>query len=397
VSTQAERTLFRPLRTRARIAGHVLWDYVNRPVADAISEVPWCADAVSPQWLSEVLCRDRPGAQVVSVEVTPVSSGSSVRSRIRATYNEAGARAGLPERLFSKATPTILTRLSSAMAAAKEGGFFREIRPALTIEAPIHYFSGFDRESGRSFHLFEDLVATRQARFCNDKTPISREQAEQIVDLLAAVHAPFHDSPRLAGDLRWLPPFEAFLRTGERDGIVVGHDQAMITAAHVIPADVTARKHEIWPMTLAGLRAHEEGPRTLLHSDVHLGNWYVTGEGRMGLCDWALVCVGHWSRDLAYAISTTLEIEDRRAWERDLIGRYIDRMRQIGGVAIAFDDAWRRYRQQMFAALLMWTPTLCHPPTMPDMQPEVMSLQMIRRITAAISDLDSFDSQETAA
>ena len=49
--------------------------------------------------------------------------------------------------------------------------------------------------------------------------------------------------------------------------------------------------------------------------------------------------------------------------------------------------AWQHYRQQLPGALLMWTPTLCHPPTMPDMQPDAVSFEMIRRITTAISDL----------
>jgi len=69
-----------------------------------------------------------------------------------------------------------------------------------------------------------------------------------------------------------------------------------------------------------------------------------------------------------------------------------DRLRECGGPALSFDAAWRRYRQQTFAALVMWTPTLCHSPLMPDMQPEAMSMEMIRRIATAISDLESFDS-----
>ena len=36
----------------------------------------------------------------------------------------------------------------------------------------------------------------------------------------------------------------------------------------------------------------------------------------------------------------------------------------------------------------MWTPTLCSPPTLPDMQPEATSLLMIERITVAMDDLD---------
>jgi len=386
-----------PLRTRARIASHVVWDHLTRPPAEAIGDVPWCAEAVTLPWLTAILCKDHPDAEVVAVEVDGGGAGSSVRRRIRVAYNEAGERAGLPERFFAKATPTLLTRLSSAMAASKEARFFTQVRPELPIEAPIHHYSAFDRNSGRSFHLFEDLVATSQAVFCDNRTPISRAQAEDIVDLLAGVHSRFHGSPRLAADLRWLPPFEAFLRTGERDGIRIGHDQAMRVAEPVIPTDVTARKDEIWPMAMVGLAVHDEEPRTLLHSDVHLGNWYVTGAGRMGLCDWALVCSGHWSRDFAYAMSTTLEIADRRAWESDLLERYLERMQEFAGVRIDRHIAWTRYRQQTFAALLMWTPTLRHPPTMPDMQPEPMSLEMIRRITAAISDLESFDSQPGAS
>jgi hypothetical protein len=84
-----------------------------------------------------------------------------------------------------------------------------------------------------------------------------------------------------------------------------------------------------------------------------------------------------------------LAIEDRRAWERDLLKRYLDQMQEKCGLGITFDEAWDLYRQQIFLALLMWTPTLVHTRTTPDMQPEEMSLEMIKRMTAAISDLES--------
>ena len=57
-----------------------------------------------------------------------------------------------------------------------------------------------------------------------------------------------------------------------------------------------------------------------------------------------------------------------------------------------FDAAFGAYRQQIPAALLMWTPTLIHSPLMPDMQPREVSLEMIRRMTTAIVDLDSIKS-----
>jgi hypothetical protein len=67
-------------------------------------------------------------------------------------------------------------------------------------------------------------------------------------------------------------------------------------------------------------------------------------------------------------------------------------MRESCGLSITFDQAWNLYRQQVFLALMMWTPTLVHTRTTPDMQPEEMSLEMIKRMTAAMSDLRSLDS-----
>lgn len=381
-----------PLRTRARISLHVVWDHLTRPSATGAANVPWCAEAVTAEWLTPVLCRDVPGAAVEKVEVVEASAGSSVRRRLQVTYNQAGRDAGLETRFFAKTTPTLLTRLSSAMSASEEAMFFRSIRPELAIEAPVNRHSAFDKRTGRSFHIFEDLAATRGASFCNYRSELSLGQCEQIVDLLATLHGAYFDSPRFAGDLAWVPTYETYFRTCEREGFHEGHDRAMVVARHVIPDTMFAKREQIWRLAVNGLAVHAAEPRTVIHSDVHLGNWYVTNDGTMGLCDWQCVSRGHWARDLSYALCTIMTIEDRRRHERMLLSRYLDRLRESGGPKVEFDHAWCLYRQQIFAALLMWTPTLCHPATMPDMQPEPMSLEMIKRLAAAISDLDAFDS-----
>lgn len=382
------------LRTRARVSAHVIWDYHFRPVAHSQDEVPWSAEAISPQWLSDVLCRGHDGARVESVTSDGGSDGSSVRRRITVGYNKAGKASGLPEHLFAKTTPSLLTRLTAGLVAPREGAFYEQIRPGVAIETPVHYRSASDPISGRSLHLFEDMTVTKGVRFCDSRTVITRALAEDMADLLATLHGTFYDSPRFAGDLSWLGTYEGYVRTSAKNGARNGHERAMVLAEPVVPAAVTARREEIWPMLMAALDAHAEEPVTLLHSDVHLGNWYITGAERMGLCDWAIAGKGHWARDFAYAISTSLAIEDRRAWERDLLRRYLDRLEAAGGPRVSFDHGWNRYRQQLFGALMMWTPTLCPSPTRPEMQTEEMSLTMIGRITAAIGDTGALDSQK---
>ncbi len=377
------------LPSRARIAAYAISDNIRRPSPSVPSDVPWHGEAVTPEWLTNVVGAGTPGAEVERVEVVGGDNGSSARRILSVTWNEAGRSAGLPDRLFAKATPTLPMRLSAGKSAPSEGRFLTDLRPALPIEAPRCLYTARDVRTGRSFHLMEDLTTTRGADFCEVVNwTIDQDQATQVVDTLATLHGTFLN-PSHAYDVGFLRTYEDFFHAAARNRIEDGHDRAMERAADVVPAGVTARKSRIWPAAVESLRMHDDHPRTVIHSDVHLGNWYVTEDGRMGLSDWARVCRGHWARDLAYALSTTLTVEDRRAWEEKLIEHYCARLGEVSGKTIDTATAWDGYRRQTFAALLMWTPTLCPPPTLPDMQPESISMEMIRRITVAIDDLDA--------
>ena len=379
-------------RKRSQLAAHALWDQLVRPQATDAAEVPWSAEAITPTWISAVLAKDS-GAQAERVVITGGDDGSSVRRAITVEWDAAGRAAGLPTLLFAKTTPTAATRLSAGMVAPTEGRFLTEIRPRLDIEAPVCLHTGRDPVSGRSIHLFEDLSLTKGAKFFRIHDTIDRRQAEGIVDTLADLHgtfwAPAPGRPSM-DDVTWLGTFENFFEGGVRVGIGAGHEQAMTRAASVIPPAITARRNEVWP---AIVRASKQpGTRTVIHSDVHLGNWYVTGDGQIGLSDWARVCRGHGTRDIAYSLMTTLTVENRRAWQDALLQRYLDRLRSKFGIDMSWDELMKGFRQQSFSALMMWTPTLCPPPLLPDMQTEATSMEMIKRITTAMDDIQALDS-----
>ncbi len=377
------------LRTRARIAAWSIWDNHVNPLATHPDDVPWHGAALTAEWLTAVLAAETPGAEVTHFEIVGGDDGSSVRRRLHLDWNTAGQLAGLLYALFTKMTPTLATRLSAGIAATSEGRFLTELLPHLDVEAPICFHSARSEASGRSIHVMEDLGITKGAEFCNAFTEISEHQAERMIDTLALLHGTFLD-PACELDASWLARYEDFHRAAEKSGIRDGHEQAMDKAAGVIPAAVFAARDRIWPAAEQALSTHDEG-RTVIHSDVHPGNWYQTSEGQMGLCDWARTCRGHWARDLSYVLMSALSTADRRSWERALINRYLERLQEIADVAVSFDDAWLAYRRQSFAALLMWTPTLCPPAMLPDMQPEDVSMLMVERITTAMDDLEVFN------
>jgi len=351
--------------------------------------------AITPAWLTAVLCGDVSLAEVLGFDVVASSSGTHQRHRLALTYNDAGRRGGLPPAVFVKSLPTLVTRMIGGYngTARVEGRFYSRVRPELELEAPVGYHSAFDPRSLACVNLIEDLVATKGATFCDHRTVVTKAMAESMVDLLARLHAHFYDNPRLDTDLRWLADYPTWFRVGAQKMRTEHYTaKAIDRAAAVIPAAVLDRRDEIWPAILATVRIHETGPRAFLHSDVHIGNWYRTADGAMGLCDWQCPSKGHWSRDVAYAIGTALRPDDRRAWERELLCRYVERLEEHAGVRVAVSEAWDYYRQQMLHALWMWTITLRHSPLLPAMQPEDTSMEMIARITSAMADLSSLDS-----
>ena len=375
------------LSSRSRSAVSSVWDNVMQPAASLADDVPWHGDAVTPQWITGVVGATYPGARAMEVTQIGGDNGSSARRIISVEWNTEGQAAGLPERLFTKSTPTLAMRLSAGRAAPAEGQFLLQLRPFVPIEAPRCLYSGRDPATGRSMHLMEDLTMTRGATFCRAHSVIDRDQAEQVMDTIATLHGTFLDGAT-QHDPAFLRSYESFFHATVRNGLEAMHDKAMVRAADVIPPAITRAKDRIWPQAAASLALHASSPRTVIHSDVHLGNWYVTRDGVMGLSDWARVCRGHWGRDVAYALMTVLDVEDRRAWERALIERYCETFSAVSKQPLEFGQVWDAYRRLACLALLMWTPTLCPPPTLPDMQPEATSIEMIRRITTAMDDLD---------
>jgi Phosphotransferase enzyme family len=363
----------------------------DRP-AVAPSDIPWRYEAITPEWMTHILCRDHPEAHVVSVTLDVPDTGTSNRRRIFVDYNDAGTALGLPRSVFCKATVDLRNRLLlSTSALLSETTFYNQIRPQLPIEAPEAYLAVYDPESFASIVVLKDLAG--KVAFCDQHTQMTLERVQDQLRLLATLHGHFYRSPQLDGALAHLFRYDDRFRALDRDHDFKGMCEAGLHgAADVVPPRLMAREAQVWAATVRASERHGALPLTVTHGDVHLKNWYITCEGRMGLSDWQVTSKGHWSRDLAYTITTALTTEQRRAWERDLVLYYLDAFAAAGGEAVSFDEAWCNYRQQLLTTLAWWTMTLTPLGDVPDMQPRDITLEFIRRIAVAIDDLDALDS-----
>lgn len=363
----------------------------RNPVAARLAtDLPLSYESITDEWLTNVLCRKYPSARVTSHQLGAVDEGSTSRRRLFIHYNDAGRQAGLPASLFAKASHNLSARLSGGIAGAVFGEltFYTKIRPLLRIEAPEAIFANYDPRTLNSIILLHDLGESTE--FCTLATEMTEARLRDQMSVLANFHGRFYrggpDTGALSDLLTWPEWFGRLTAVGLQQHCASGFQ----AAESVIPANVFARAREIWPATLASVSMHAQLPHTLVHSDPHLRNWYISARGAMGLTDWQCVCRGHWSRDLAYALTSAMPVELRRKSGETLLRDYLDKLHAAGGPRISPGEALQLIRPQLFSALAWWTYT------MPieginNKQPLEATLEMIKRIAHAIADLDALE------
>lgn len=98
--------------------------------------------------------------------------------------------------------------------ARVEGRFYTQLRPQIEIEAPIGCHAAFDRRTFASILLLEDMVAAKSATFCNFRTYVSHEMAEDMIDLLASLHARFQGNAEFATRYPWVASYPRWFTIG---------------------------------------------------------------------------------------------------------------------------------------------------------------------------------------
>lgn len=364
-----------------------------RPVrVTSLNEVPPNADALTAEWLSSVLCRDTQEARVVDFEVVGGSDGTSSRRALQVTYNEAGQREGLPTRLFMKSAASLQSRLMLVIGNVTESEttFYRDLRPRLDrLRSPRAVHAASDPRTCRSVVLMDDLAAQGWSFPDPMRESVSRRDAEDMVDQMAYYHATFWDR----SDQLWaLPTAELFQQRLNDVGLLRRARVGIERGRPAMSPAVWRRKDELLPAAMRSLRLNATRTPTLLHQDVHQGNWLRDPDGRMGLYDWQPVAKGEWALDFSYAMSVNLAVEDRRAWERELVERYLWRLGEEGvAKAPTFDEAWLSYRQQPFHVVIFAAFTIGAGRMQPDMQPKDYMMRCWERIMTFVDDHESLD------
>jgi len=310
------------------------------------------------------------GCTVTSVSVIGGDAGTSSRARLALTGE------GVPESVFVKMpAETAATRLMGELGrlGKTETRFYRELSPQLT-GLPKSYGSAFDPVTGRFVLVLEDL-AVDTCEFPDTLHPITSDQAGQVVELLAGLHAAFWEHP----------PAWVYTNSADSTSLLTGSLAKMSARRLAEGTDIPIENGRfIIDNCRAVTQLVDRPPHTVTHGDAHPGNVYFRN-GKAGLLDWQFVRRGHPGRELAYTLITSITTADRRAHQRELLEVYRSALAAAGGPELDDDDLWDRYRmgaQYPFVAPLIVAGA-------GGMQAETIALEGLRRGVAALEDLDT--------
>jgi aminoglycoside phosphotransferase (APT) family kinase protein len=233
--------------------------------------------------------------------------------------------------------------------------------------------------------VLEDLDAAG-CRFASPDDDDVLSVAESLVDELAELHAAYWGR-----DLPWLGTHaltpgdssEAQERMAMGAAIV---QMALDQFAAELPPEF-AQMGELYIARNRDIGAlWNEGERTLIHGDDHIGNLFVDG-GRTGFYDWAVASRYPGVRDVAYFLCNSLPTEVRRREEGALLSRYRARLADRG---VALDAGVAEEQYRLFS-VYSWIAATTTAAMGSKWQPADVGRRATERTTQALIDLDVLD------
>ena len=338
--------------------------------------LPQTLDDITAEWLTDAL--GRRGARVRGIAGREVIHGSATKVLLDLEYEEA---AGLPSRLCLKGGFDEVQRMVGGMGFLTEVRFFADLAAAMPVDVPTCWYAGTDGEpTGQSIVILDDLAAAG-ATFGDPTRALTRDQAAATLALMARWHAHFWGGRDLDA-AAWLTTGSPVLRhvidilTSEQhfETHMAQPKADPVPTALRDPLTVRAAMQRLWELD-------DADTPTFLHGDTHIGNMYFEGDGSPRFLDWQSAMKGPWSHDVANFLAGALDVEERRANERDLLDHYLQHLRAHGGPELSRDDAWLGYRRHvMHGFLWVLTPE--------EMQPVENTAAMAARYSVAAEDLD---------
>ena len=352
--------------------------------------IPASAADLTPQWLSAVLSASTgdDSLQISHVDVQPVGVGVGIMSvlyRLTPTYSAGNG----PKSVIAKLAPPYPQVREIAAGYHfydREVSVYQQLGSELAFRPPHVHLARHDPSTDDFVIVLEDFGGLRTA---DQLDGCSITDARNVLLELARLHARWWEDPRFE-QLPFLqswadPPFPEYHGQAAKQTWPV----TRIRFEHVIPERI-AKLGERWPdIGPALMEDMPNHPRTLCHGDVRLDNLFFHDDGGppVSIVDWQIAGRSTGAGDVAYFMSQSLTVDDRRAHQDELTKLYYDALIEGGVRDYSFDEFWNDYRTTTLFCLCY--PLQAGAVELVNDRAVALATAMLERSISAIIDLDA--------
>ena len=356
----------------------------DRPYPERTVALPRSVDAITAEWLTEMLARRYPAVVAESLDVLDCRQSHTTKLRVRVAWNQAGTEAGLADELCLKAN---WSGMRTGRICEREARFYHLIGEGLRCPVPRSYLADWDdNEFGNGLVVMEDLTDVPGA-FGLSTDHLGIDGVAAGLESLALVHGSMWGDPRLDG-YSWLMPSMGTDNDTEQVRqfwYYITYNLSDPAYREAVPGWVLETP-ELMSHALDELTAYERalpGPRCLVHGDAHQGNSFLRSDGQRIWLDWQLVRSGSPWRDVSYFIVGALTIEERRAADRELVEHYRSLLVATGAEAVpSAAEAWQHFVRWPAYGTQAWLGNV-------NQWGQHGGVEMVRRQFAAAADYDT--------
>ena len=312
--------------------------------------IPLTVEDFTPDWVTAALQSSGTleDERVVAVEASPLGEefgflGSL--SRLALTYDR--PRAGAPTTLVAKfAAQAEMNRAFARQYGiyATEARFFQDLQPSLKAMPTVRaFYTAYDPAAGDGVTILEDLQG--KLRIGDQMVSPSEAEAERIVEQSAGFHATWWGRADTE-ELAWIPKTDGpvwQMAPATLQGFWPVYQQNF---GHLLTPALIATVERTWAEMDWVFKRFATPPATVIHGDYRLDNmFFPENEGDpITVIDFQLMARARGPYDIAYFASQSLDVEQRRATERDLVRHYHDTLVAAGVRDYSFDDCFEDYR-----------------------------------------------------
>jgi hypothetical protein len=296
----------------------------------------------SPDQLTIEVLAEALGSPVASIDVAVIGGDRGMVGQVARVRSWSTDGTELTPVIAKFAAARQASRASSRRSNAhlRELNFYDLLAQRTPVRVPTVHASWYDGETDE-FLLIQDAVDAEDG--VDQVNGISPTQVAATAHQIAGCHATWWESTELGG-MTWLPRLDGPERRNNLRTIVeAGWGPLCDMLSDELTGEERSLGFEMASVLDERMCAVTSAPETLIHSDLRADNLLFDRDGgAVTIIDWQGCGVGPGAWDIAYLVSQSLTVEDRRATEVDLLEGYLDAMASQGVVVdrSAFMDTY---------------------------------------------------------